>query len=465
MRIMAFYGKHHIVLYSVASGMDEKRPRERFLESTVKPIVKKEEQTNKKMLPTYYSNISIVDNKAVGLNLPTDLNGHFVNNGKSLLCLHTDDSKTFTLYAISSTGQSRKVKEFTTNNYYDNILFSSNQNFCLLMEDLKDRTRLQRKLCISYIVFKNTNNNNNNDDEGDDIGTYCLQRNALTLKFNSSFALINQHRYQLSPNSKLLATIHFTNTQKLMNLVKIVENHQENSLSLTHIAQVELSDHFLWNYLKDIKFNNNEDKILLASSRTVKQDNAVVCTLKNYKTYPLEFQHDIKKNNNVTYSIVRDYKYKDILFRTSTCGQIELVKLMDSCQKHIKYFHLRDFNLERQVTCFTVNSSFKKTNLFVGCASGEIFVIDVHQVQLQSKIIMGSENFKISSIYVNWASTEVFALKETNKKERGNVRICYFPKRHVQSLEELAAKTIQQNFAMEYLQTLPIPFSLRYLLY
>jgi len=455
---MAFYGKHHIILYSVACGMDQHRPRERFLENTIEPILKKQE-TSKNVLTTFYSNISIVDNKAVGLNLPTNLDGHFVNNGRSLLCLHTDDSKTFTLYAISSTGHSKKVKEFTTNNFYDSILFSANQNFCLLMEDLKERTRLQRKLCISYIVF------NNKSRDIENANSHYLQRNALTLKFNSSFALINQHRYQLSPNSKLLAIIHFTNTQKLLNLVKIVQNQGKNNLSLSHIVQIDLSEHFQWNYLKDVKFNNNEDKILLASSRTVKQDNAVICTLKNYKVYPLEFSHNIKKNNNVTYTIVRDYEYKDILFRTSTCGQIELIKLLDSFQRHIKDFHLRDFNLERQVTCFAVNSSFKKTNLFVGCATGEIYVIDVHQVKLHSKIIMGSESFKIASIYVNWASTEIFALKEANKKERGNVRICYFPKQHVQSLEELAAKTILQNFPMDYLQSLPIPFSLRYLLY
>ena len=452
---MAFYGKHHIVRYSIAAGMDTSKPQSTFLDKSQIKINKQQSTTdNDKQqaeIPIYFSNTSIVDNKAQGLTLPTCLDGHFVDNGRSILCINTDDSKTFSLFSINSKGQSKKFREFSLNTYYENMLFSTDQSFCLLLEDIKDRTLMHRKLCISYVFFS----------DGDIHGQ--VHRNALEVEFNCSFSLINQHKYQLSPCSKFLAIVHFTNTRKLMNLVMIEK--QVNGLRLTNTIQLDLSDDFLWNYLKEIKFNSTEDKILLITSRTVKQDNVVLCSLKNSLVQPLEFVHTIRKQDSASYHFANDYMHKDVLIRASTCGQVEVKKLTDSSQRNVKEFHLKNLNLSKQFTCFATHAGFKRLNLYAGTSSGEIFVIDVNKCTVRSKIAIGNHTFCISSLYINWSGTEVFALEETGKKTKANVRVSYIPNRRLLTLQEIAAKTVLENFPMKQLKALGIPKPLRYFLY
>ena len=434
-------------------------------------------------IPTYYSDTSIIDNKAQGLTLPTRFDGHFVNNGQSILSINTDDSKTFTLYAINSKGQCKKIREFSLNTYYDHMLFSADQSFCLLLEDVKDRSMLHRKLCISYVYFKNTTDRDDDYQKRQTLPQPHVQRNALEVVFNnSSFSLINQNKYQLSPNNKFLAIVHFTNTRKVLSLVRIDRKEQQhndgtedNFLKLTNHTQIDLSDHFLWNYLKEIKFNSTEDKVLLVSSRTVKQDNVVVCSLRNGGcVHPLEFLQNTRKQDTVSYHFVNDYMHKDLLIRTSTCGHVDVKRLTgggDSGssinQRNIKDFNVKtQFNLSRQLTCFTMHASFKKLNLYAGTTTGEVFVIDVNKCVMRSKIVVGNEFFRVSHLHVNWSGTEVFALKEvTGKKARANVRVAYVPNQKLLSLQEIAAKTVLENFPMSYLRDFGISKPLKYFLH
>ena len=502
--MMTFYSKHHIIRYSIASGMDGSIPRNSFLDkTTISTTIKTKRQhpplpnnniengddvDNGDGIPTYYSNTSIVDNKSQGLTLPTRLDGQFVNNGQSILSINTDDSKTFTLHAINAKGQCKKIREFSLNTYYDQMLFSADQSFCLLLEDVKDRSMLRRKLYISYIYFKKTDSGDGTSDghyqQQQSLPQPQVQRNVLEVTFNnSSFSLINQHKYQLSPQGKFLAIVHFTNTRKILSLIRIDRKEQQQNngtddsfLRLTNTTQIDLSDHFLWNYLKEIKFNSTEDKVLLVSSRTVKQDNVVVCSLRNGgHVHPLEFLHNTRKQDTVSYHFVNDYMHKDLMIRTSTCGQIEVKRLIGSgggggegsYQRNIKHFNVKTlFNLSKQLTCFTTHASFKKLNLYTGTTSGEVFVIDVNKCTIRSKIVVGNESFRVSNLYVNWLGTEIFALKEvTGKKARANVRIAYVPNQKLLSLQEIAAKTVLENFPMSYIKGLGISKPLRYFLH
>lgn len=457
---MALYGKHHVVLYGIASCADTTVPKQnffskRFIDERTSARVRHDKEN--KRIPTYHPMMEIEEDVDKGLILPYCLDGHFVNNGQSLLAFSNNDSKVFSLqnfFLAGNTIQKKTTKEFVLNNYYDAILFSSDQRFCLLLDDVKDQTRLHRKLHISYITFKC--NNQLKPSHGQ------LHRNVHTLKYTSSFALIKQHKYTMSPNNKYLAVASFTNNQSNLDLIRIdrIGNH---TLTLTEVKKMDLREHFTFTYLQLMKFNTDGTKILLVATRTLKQNQVVLFSTATQCLYSIKFLCPTKKNDTCHYFFVPDYRYGEILVRVSSSGIVELVKINNYTQKSLKHFQVSESGITKQILSCDISSYFKYTTLYLG-VTGEIFVLNLHTEQTIAKISMDDDKFRISSLFVNWCQNEVFALRESNSCEPGKIKITHLKQSVVSSLEELSAKAVLQTYPIQKLKKMNIPTTLYYIM-